>query len=103
MDPRAPAVGTGSPHRRAAVAEDPLDLADDLTGIEHVLEDGLDQHRIDALARDGDPVGIGDELRQRAAVGVEPDNPRPAIGVDRVDAVAHRPAADHEDQGRWPR
>jgi hypothetical protein len=65
-----------------------------------VLDDGLDEDGVDALVGEGDLVRVGDELCERAAVDVEPDDSRPAIGVDRVDAVAERPAADDDHEGR---
>jgi hypothetical protein len=42
-----------------------------------VLEDGLDHHGIDAPGGHGDPMGVGDELGQRAAVDVKRDYPYP--------------------------
>jgi hypothetical protein len=38
---------------QAATAKDPMDLADDLTGVEDVLDDGLDQDGVDALVGEG--------------------------------------------------
>src|SRR5262249_49132913 len=43
-------------------AERPLDLADDLIGMEYMLENRLNQHSVDALAGKGDLMCVGDEL-----------------------------------------
>jgi hypothetical protein len=59
------------------VPEHPLDLSDHVAWIEHVLEDGLAHQGIDAPGGHGDPMGVGDELGQRAAVDVKRDYPYP--------------------------
>jgi hypothetical protein len=84
----------------ATTAKDPMDFADDLAGFEDVLEHRLDEDGIDALVGERDVMGVGDELRERAAVDVESDDPRPAVLVDGIDAVAQRPAADDEHERR---
>ena len=79
-----------------------MDLADDLTGVENVLDDGLDQDGVDALLGEGDLVRVGDELRERAAVDVEPDDPCPAIGVDASTPLPSVPPPTTRARGEAP-
>jgi hypothetical protein len=78
-----------------------VDLGDDAARVEHVLEDGLDDHGVDAAARQRDGVRVGDQLGQVAAVEVEADDlDLGAAGVELPDPVAEAAAADHEDPAR---
>jgi len=48
----------------AVVLEHAVDLGDDPPGVEHVLQDGLDEHAVDAPATQRDLVPARDELGQ---------------------------------------
>src|SRR5438132_11824739 len=79
-------------------AQHSVNLTDHLMRIEHVLENGLYDHSIDALVCERYLVCVGDELNHRGAADIEGDDAQPPIGVERIDTVADRTAADDEDE-----
>jgi glycosyltransferase involved in cell wall biosynthesis len=90
----------------AAVGQDPVDLGDDLPRVEDVLEYRLDDHGVDAAVRQGNGVGVGDDVRQVAAVEVQANHLDVGTGrVERVQPVAEPSPADDEHPagpGRQP-
>lgn len=78
-------------------AEHAVDLRDDVLGGQDVLEHGLHDHGVDGPVDQRDGVGVGDQHVDVAPEDVEADDLHLGSGVvQRVGAVADRPATDHQ-------
>ena len=82
-----------------AVPEHSVDLRDHASGVEHVLQDSLDQNGVGASVGQRDLMGVSDELGVRATDDVEADDLHAWIGVRRGHSVADRPTAYDEQHG----